>query len=91
MELEVLKNEKNEAEFVIKGERHTFPNLLKSRLSASEDVDFAAYRLDHPTSRDARFYIRTKSKSPASVLAAACRDLSSELEALEKALKKAVK
>ena len=32
MELEIIKSDKNSLEFYLEGERHTFPNLLKSRL-----------------------------------------------------------
>ena len=86
-----MKNGKNEAEFLIKGERHTLPNLLRSRLLKNPEVVFAAYSMRHPTDKDAKFTVKTRTKSPVSVLNAACKKMAEELEDLEKAFKKALK
>jgi DNA-directed RNA polymerase subunit L len=49
MKLEVIKNESDYLEFFIEGERHTLTNLLKEKLSEKSDVDFVAYKLEHPS------------------------------------------
>ena len=68
MKLSVLKEEKEFVEFRLDGERHTFPNLLKSKLLESKDVQFVSYILDHPTDTSARFVLRTNGRSPKKVL-----------------------
>ncbi|HIH21090.1 MAG: DNA-directed RNA polymerase subunit L [Candidatus Diapherotrites archaeon] len=91
MELEVLKSEKNFLEFVIKEERHSLPNLLKSKLLENPDVSFAAYQLKHPMDKNSVFVLRTKSKPASKALSEACNSLAEELSSFEKALKKALK
>lgn len=91
MELEIIKNSQNEAEFKIKGERHTFTNLLRDRLLKNSAVTFAAYKLNHPMDQDAIFVVRTKGKTAKKALQDACEEISSDLEALRKAMKKAIK
>lgn len=48
MELEVLQKEKNKLEIVLKGETHTFANLLRKALKEDAHVRVAAYKVDHP-------------------------------------------
>ncbi len=48
MEIEVIKREKNMLEFYLKGEDHTFANLLVETLHKNKHVKFAAYSIDHP-------------------------------------------
>ena len=91
MELQVIKNEQNHVEFILKGERHTFPGLLKAKLLNNEAVTFASYILDHPTDNQAHFVVKTKGVSVKKALAEACDGIEEELKAFEGAVKKAVK
>ncbi len=91
MEIEVLKDEKNLFEFVIKGERHSLPNLLKTKLLDNEEVEFVAYKLNHPSDPDSIFVLRTKSKNPKTILADALKDIDKDLDEFEKELKKSFK
>ena len=91
MQIEVLKNEKDFCEFVIKGERHTFPNLLRSKLLKDPAVTFVAYNLEHPQDADSKFVVRTKGKAPKKVLSDACATIEAELEDFNKSVKKALK
>ena len=91
MELEVKKAEKNLLEFNIKGERHTLPNLLRSRLLKDSDVTFVSYTLRHPLDKDAEFVLRTGKKDAKKVLLDACSQLTTELKDFEGKLKKAMK
>src|SRR3989344_4291712 len=91
MEIEVIRSEKNLLEFYIEGERHTFTNLLKSRLLEDKDVDFASYVLDHPTSSKAKFVLRTSGKTPKKALDDASKKIEEDLDELEKLVKKALK
>ena len=91
MEIEIIKSQQNHAEFKIKGERHTLPNLLRDRLLKDSSVVFAAYKLNHPLDRDSVFIITTKGKTAKKALQEACSEIDSELEKLRKAIKKAMK
>ena len=91
MEVEIVKSEKNFAEFIVKGERHTFSNLLRSRLLQDEDVSFASYILEHPLDNEAKFVVRTKSKSVKKALDEAVKKIEKELKEFESAVKKTVK
>ena len=75
MEIEVVKNEKKVLEFKLKGERHTFPGLLVDKLQNSSDVEFAAYKLEHPKDKESIIVLRTKSKAPKTVLTQVNKEL----------------
>ncbi len=89
--LKVIKNEPNHLEFILKGERHTLPGLLKSRLLNIEAVSFASYVLDHPLDNQARFVVKTKGTSAKKALAEACDSIEEELKEFGGAVKKALK
>ena len=92
MDLELIKKQKNLLEITIKDERHTFPNLLRSYLLKDANVEFAAYRLEHPMDKDAKFIVRTKdSETAEKALTKACDAIDSDLEEFSKQFKKAVK
>ena len=63
MSVTVLKKEKNELRLRISGESHTALQVLRQRLNAHKDVDYANYFPGHPELDDPEFYIRTTSKS----------------------------
>lgn len=91
MEMEVIRQEKNLLEFWLRGERHTYPEWLKSTLLAHADVTFAAYSLIHPMDADAKFIVRTKSKDVKKVLLEVIDQMDEELSEFEKTAKKAFK
>ncbi len=91
MEIEVNKEGKNSVEFVIKGERHTFPNLLRSALLKDSKVKFAAYKLHHPTDNQAQFALSTEGKTPKKALSDALKRIDADLSDFKKEVKKAFK
>ncbi len=91
MKVDVLRNEKNFAEFRIEGERHTFPNILRQKLLLRKDVELVSYILDHPTDNAARFVIRTSGKSPKKVLDEAAKEIEDDIEDFGKKAAKAFK
>ncbi len=91
MEIDVLTDSKNEAEFVIKGERHTLPNLLREALLKDSKVEFAAYKLNHPMDSDCVFIVKTSGKSPKKALQDALEKIDAEIEDFSSNLKKALK
>jgi len=91
VKIDILKSEKDYAEFVLEDERHTFPNLLKQKLLERKDVEFASYILEHPTDSNAKFVLKTKGKTPQKVLDEAAKDLEKDLDDFEKGIKKVLK
>lgn len=89
MDIELLENKKDTLEFIIKGERHSFPTLLRQALLQDSSVELAAYTLDHPLDSFAKFIVKTKGKSPAKAIADALKQIDSNLTGFEQALKKA--
>lgn len=70
--------------FELRGEGHTFCNVLREALLQDPAVDFAAYRIDHPLTSNPVFMVRTKdSKTPEEALrqaAARIAELAKEFE-----------
>ena len=90
MELELLTEKSNELEFVIKGERHTLPNLLRNELLNDSSVVFVAYSLRHPFDKDCSFIVRTKGKNARKALEAALRAIDKQLNEFSKQVGKAL-
>ncbi len=88
MKIEVIENEKNTLEFYLIGERHTIPNLLKDKLTKNSDVEFCAYKLDHPMDEKSRFILKTSGKSPKKILEEAIKETKEELEEFKKSFEK---
>ncbi len=91
MEIKVLKNESNEMEFVLKDNRHTFPNLLRDRLLLDKAVTFAAYRLNHPLDSECQMIVKTSGKNVKTCLNDAVKQIDEDLDEFSKQLKKALK
>ncbi|MEM0359925.1 MAG: DNA-directed RNA polymerase subunit L [Candidatus Diapherotrites archaeon] len=87
MELEILQNEKETLEFKLKGERHTFPLLLKYYLLKDPEVEFASYKLNHPHDKDSLFLLKTKGKNPKKALLEANKRIAEEAAEFTKCLK----
>ncbi len=91
MEFEIVKNEKNYLEFFLKGERYTFPNILKSRLLEDPDVTFVANKLEHSLLDKTHFVLRTDRKAPKKALEEALKKIEKDLDSFESGIKKALK
>ena len=89
MDIEVKKSTANELHFVMKGERHTFSNLLRETLLQDSSVTFAAYTLPHPLGPDCEFVVKTKGKTAKKALADATKKVEKKLAEFEKAFKAA--
>jgi DNA-directed RNA polymerase subunit L len=87
MKLEIIKNEKDTLEFFIEGERHTLTNLLKETLSKNNDVEFVAYKLDHPIDQKARFIL--KAKNPKKALISAIDEIQKQINTFKTEFEKA--
>jgi DNA-directed RNA polymerase subunit L len=64
MEVKVLEIEENYVKLLIKGEDHTYLNLLQHYLLEDESVVIAKYDIPHPLQDRAELVVRTKGKNP---------------------------
>jgi len=88
MELNILEESKKRMIFEIKGETHTFCNLLKEALWKVKGVDVVSYRKDHPLVGDPKFLIETKGIEPREALKKAIVDLKKLTTEFSKEIKK---
>tara|TARA_Y100000310_G_scaffold345859_1_gene471609 strand:- start:5194 stop:5469 length:276 start_codon:yes stop_codon:yes gene_type:complete len=91
MKMNVIKSEKDYAEFSLEGEKHSFPNLLKQKLLDNSAVEFVSYLVEHPNDENAKFVIKTKGKTPKKVLEDASKEIEKDLDEFQKSVKKTVK
>ena len=87
MEFNVLEEDKNKLVFELKGETHTFCNLLKKELQEHKDVVSASYRIEHPLVGIPTFLLETKGNEPRKVLKAALNSLKKKTENFSKEVK----
>ncbi len=80
MEINVLKKDKKEIEFEIGGNRDTtLAEILVFKLNELPDVEFAAYKIEHPLVTDPRVYVKTKKGDPVKVIEKALEALKKEV------------
>lgn len=91
MDIEVIKNEKDYLEIVLKGEEYGLANMLKEMLLEDEKVEFAAFRMDHPQAASPVLMIRTSEGSPLSALKAAIKKVKKLSEDFKDSVKEAKK
>ncbi len=78
MEIHVLKDEGNELELEIYGDK-TIPYLVKSYLVDDDRVDFVAIRTGHPLEGKVYLYLRAKEGSPRELLKSAVEKAKADL------------
>ncbi len=64
MELKILEVKEDFVRLIIKGEDHTFLNLLQHYLLEDKDVIIAKYNMPHPLTGDPELIVRTNGKNP---------------------------
>ena len=79
MEINVLRKEKTEIEFELNGEDTTLPELLVHKLNQFPEVEFAAYKLEHPLIPRPKVFVRVKKGDPAKAVDKAIEELKSEI------------
>jgi DNA-directed RNA polymerase subunit L len=88
MELAVKESDKNKLVLEIKGEDHTFCNILVKRLQQNPNVNVAAYSIDHPLTRVPSLLVETSKGSPKDVILATMKELDKEFKSFQKAFAK---
>ena len=86
MEIKVLELGKDYVKLLVKGEDHTFLNLLQHYLLKDEKVVIAKYYIAHPLVSEPELYVRTNGKNPIEAIKEAnekiareCKELLSQL------------
>lgn len=82
MEVKVIELTDEYARLLIKGEDHTYLNLLQYELVNDESVLLAKYNILHPLKDEAEFMIRTSGKSPIDALKEANERIISKVDAV---------
>jgi len=87
----MLENEEAKMKFRIVGEGHTFSNALRKRLHQDDNIETAAYKIDHPLLSEPEFYVETEGEeSVKEALVKAAEDLKEDYEEIEKELDQAL-
>jgi len=90
MKIRVLEKGERNLKIEIIGEGHTFCNLLRDFLLRNPDVEFAAYRIDHPLVSNPVLYVKTKNGGPEEALKKAIEDIIDSLENFKKVFSSAL-
>ncbi len=64
MEVKIVEMGKDYVKLVVKGEDHTFLNLLQHYLLEDKDVLIAKYEIPHPLVGEPELFVRTTGKNP---------------------------
>ncbi len=83
MKIEEVQREGRTLRFRVVGEDHTLCNLLRKAMYEDENVEAAAYRIEHPLLSHPEFYVRVKRGRPEEALLKALNRLGKKLEELE--------
>ncbi|MDO8511094.1 MAG: DNA-directed RNA polymerase subunit L [Nanoarchaeota archaeon] len=84
MEFAVIEETKTKLVFDLRGETHTFCNLLKDELLNTKGVEIATYRIDHPLTGVPRFLLETKGVEPKKALKDALASIKKKAESFKK-------
>jgi len=82
VEVKIIEMEKNYVRLHVKGEDHTFLNLLQHNLLEDEDVEIAKYTISHPLVGVPELYVRTKKSNPIDAIKKANEKIIKECEEL---------
>ena len=87
MEFNVIEESKTKLVFELKGETHTFCNVLKKELQDTKGVELATYKIDHPLVGIPKFHLETKGVEPRKALKSALASLKKKAKEFEKEVK----
>lgn len=60
MEVKILVNEKDTLELELVGSDQSLAQLIAERLNQEKDVEFAAYKLEHPLVASPKLFVKMK-------------------------------
>jgi DNA-directed RNA polymerase subunit L len=83
MDVKIILNEKNVLEIELDTD-HSLAQVLAEKLNQDKDVDFAAYKVDHPMVAKPRLYVRTKKGDPTKIVLEKVKELKKEVAEFRK-------
>ncbi|MHA1589891.1 MAG: DNA-directed RNA polymerase subunit L [Candidatus Njordarchaeales archaeon] len=89
MRIEILEYGPTTLRFKVYGETHTLFNALRVELLSDDDVEFAAYKIEHPLFDRVEFVVRTRQGDPLEAIRRAVNRLRRKLINLKKKFQKA--
>ena len=84
MEVKVITKEKNVLELEFDGADQSLAQVLAQKLNDDKDVEFAAYKLEHPLIAQPRLVVRTKKGDPSKLLLSKLKELKDEVADFKK-------
>ena len=84
MSVKIIIDEKNEFEAEFPGVDKSLVQLLAERLTADKNVEFAAYKLEHPVVANPKLYVRTKKGDAKTLVIEKIAEVKGELEEFKK-------
>ncbi len=90
LEIEIIEYGPNLLKFKVNGETHTLFNALRIELLNDKDVEFAAYKIEHPLFDRIEFVVRTKTSDPVDAIRKAVNRIRRCLSTMKKAFDKAM-
>ena len=89
MEFNIKESDKTKLVLNVKGEDHTFCNIIVKRLQKNPDVRVASYRIDHPLERIPTILVETKQgTTPKQALLEAVKEVEKEVKEFDKKFSK---
>ena len=88
MEFNVIEESKTKLIFELKGETHSFCNILKKELQGTKGVELVTYKIDHPLVGIPKFQLETKGVEPRKALKSALATLKKKAKEFESESKK---
>ena len=79
MEVTILVNEKNTLEVELKGMDHSLAQILAEKLSAGKDVEFAAYKVEHPLIGHPKIILKAKRGEPMKIVLETLSEIKNEV------------
>ncbi len=87
MEINILEEKNNKIKFEIRGEDHTFCNILREELWNNKEVEVSGYNIDHPLVSSPVMIVETKKENPRKSLIKATENLRKKFQELESKFK----
>ena len=88
MEINVIENTKNRLRLEVKGEGHSFCNIIKSELWNQKNVEIAGYHIEHSLVSEPVIVVQTDKGDTKKVILDAVEDLRKKTKSLREAFKK---
>jgi len=79
MDVKILTNDKNVLELELTGMDQSLAQLLTEKLNEEKDVEFAAYKMEHPMTSSPKLMIRMKKGEPGKLVLEKLEEIKKEV------------